>query len=201
VSILYLLGAGLSVMERLGAVSLPFELCCEVPVPYAFPPHSAVLVAYPNQYRAMLPLPAHVPFVAYGDSDHIGEAFGNGAADYLKEPWSASECVLRLERVLGSAELRVPVHGLSLCGEILSGPRGTVELPKEEADLLRILSREYPRRVSRNILNRLIWPAMSERSRVVDVTVSRLRKHLELVSDPLHCTQIRSIRGFGYDLH
>jgi len=200
VPILYAFGAGPSVMERLGAISLPFELFLEEPVPFIFPPHSVVLIAYPSQYRSMPPLPAHVPFVAYGGSDHIGDAFGDGASDYLREPWTASECVLRLERVLGLSEFKLPVHGLTLRGEILSGPRGTIEVPKEEADLLRILSREYPRRVSRNILNYLIWPAMHERSRVVDVTVSRLRKHLELVSDPLHCMQIRSIRGFGYDL-
>ena len=187
-------------MDRLGAVFLPFELCSEKPVPFDFPLNSIVLVAYPNLFRSIPPLPAHVPFVAYGSSDHLGDAFGDGAADYLKEPWSGLECVLRLERVLGLIEIKIPVHGLTLRGEILSGPRGVIELPKEEAGLLRILSREYPRRVSRNILNRMIWPAMGERSRAVDVTVSRLRKHLALVSDPLHCTQIRSIRGFGYDL-
>ena len=199
-SILYTFGAERSALDRLGAVFLPFELRSEVPAPYDFSLHSIVLVAYPGLFRSMPPLPAHVPFIAYGLSDHLGDAFGDGAADYLKEPWSVSECVLRLERVLGLAEIKVPVHGLTLRGEVLSGPRGTIELPKEEAELLRVLSREYPRRVSRNILNRLIWPAMNERSRAVDVNVSRLRKHIGLVSDPFHYTQIRSIRGFGYDL-
>jgi len=148
----------------------------------------------------MPPLPAHVPFIAYGVADHLGDAFGDGAADYLREPWSVAECVLRLERVLGLTEIKVPEHGLTLRGEVLSGPRGTIGLPKEEAELLHILSREYPRRVSRNILNHLIWPAMNEKSRALDVHISRLRKHIEFVSDPLHCTQIRSIRGFGYEL-
>jgi DNA-binding response OmpR family regulator len=200
VSILYTFGAERSILERLGAVFLPFELRCEEPVPSDFPRHSIALVAYPGRFQSMPPLPTHVPFIAYGAADYLVDAYGDGAADYLKDPWSASECLLRLERVLGLVEIKVPVHGLTLRGESLSGPRGTIDLPGEEAELLRILSREYPRRVSRNILNRLIWPAMTDESRAVDITISRLRKHITLVSEPLHCTQIRSIRGFGYSL-
>ena len=66
--------------------------------------------------------------------------------------------------------------------------------------MLRELIRMYGTKVSRCALRRYIWPALGDGTRVVDMTVSRLRRVVGRISAVDDGTQIRSIRGFGYVL-
>lgn len=128
------------------------------------------------------------------------EAFQSGVADYLCDPWSETELAARVGRLLSRTALRLPRAEAVLRGTRLDGPRRSIRLSRDEAALLRILYREKENQVSRTALRRVLWPRLTENSRIVDETVSRLRKHLAESGISRSRMEICSLRGFGYQL-
>ncbi len=138
--------------------------------------------------------------IACGPAELLTGCFLAGCDDFLKEPWSPEELEWRLRKLAkrktlsfafpwGSFEIR----GLELCT-----PAGSCLLCAQEQRILRMLATNRGEPVSRDALYYGIWgkPA-SEKSRVVDVHISSLRKKLfRLFPESDGC--IRSVRGVGY---
>jgi hypothetical protein len=184
----------------MGAAFFPFDLIfCDLP-PRLWQPGDAALVPFPDTSACLDAWPVNFPFLGCGPAACLPEAFSRGAVDYLKDPWTLEELVHRADRIVRSGPLPVPHSSLRLEGLVLRGARGTDSLTWEEAAVLRELIRMYGFKVSRVALRRFIWPSLDEGTRVVDMTVSRLRRAIHRISAVDDETQIRSIRGFGYAL-
>jgi hypothetical protein len=143
------------------------------------------------------------PFMGYGPEMYMEEAFNRGAWDFIREPFSVQEFRTRSQRLLGTQRTyEVPFSNLNcnlkLIENTLWGPRGSVELRPEEAKILKIFCDSAPQRVSRGAIRRYLWPTVSDSSRVVDITISRLRRLIQRVQNGDRNLQIRSIRRFGY---
>lgn len=161
-------------------------------------PRRLYLVPFPLK-ESVDPTMFYHPFMGYGPEASMEEAFGRGARDYIRDPFSVQEFHVRSKRLLGIQGMyEIPGSPLKLIGNTLWGPRGSVELPPEEAKILKILWDSAPQRVSRAAIRRYLWPTVPDSSRVVDITISRLRKHLRGLQNEEGSLQIRSIRRFGY---
>ncbi len=188
----------------LGPADLPFtsfslRMVASVPLRWTSP--SALLVPFPEGKPLCGSIPKAVPFLAYGDSAWMEEAFDLGAADFLRTPLDPLELSGRVARAFAQ-DRRIPLPGTSLFireGR-LHGPAGSVSLNREESRFLRILAEAGTRHVSRSAVRLAIWPRLSPSTRVVDTTASRLRKHLKSVCGEPSEAQISSVRGFGYIL-
>jgi DNA-binding response OmpR family regulator len=163
-------------------------------------PETVVLLPFPSGTELARSVPRTVPFVGCGDSRHIAAAFRAGAADFLCDPWTENEFSARVGRLFRKTILKLPDLGIELRGLRLTGPGGKASLSGEESALFRILYREAGKDLSRVALRRLLWPGAGEGSRVVDETVSRLRRNLAGAGISNSSMEIRSIRGFGYRL-
>jgi len=197
---LSVIGAVPSLREWIGAAFFPFELAFSESLPSNRRQGDAALVSFPDACSCLDSWPSAYPFIGCGPSSCLSEAFFRGAADFLRDPWTLEELVYRAERLFRTGPLPVPGSSLSLDGLLFRGPRGVDLLSWEEAAVLRELIRMYGAKVSRCALRRYIWPALGDGTRVVDMTVSRLRRVVGRISAVDDGTQIRSIRGFGYVL-
>ncbi len=193
-----MIGADSALEARIGA----FYLSCATgfcPEPPEFRNIDTVaLLPFPDDRGHAEKIPRTVPFIGCGASEHIDAAFAHGAADYLCAPWTEGELDARLRRLLIKAAVPLPEAEAVLQGAILSGPAGISRLSFEEAYLLRLLKRQESEGASRAALRRILWPRLPEGSRIVDETVSRLRRRLLEAGISRSCLHIRSIRGFGY---
>ncbi len=202
-SVLYYDGADSSLAERLGAFFLPFEVRPRPADSRLDPLDSLFLLRFPDSGGESRPPPGGAPFIGFGEEPFLAAAFAAGARDYLREPWAEEELVVRTARALGVAFVRdgtgaATRRRIELEGRFLSGDLGRSELGPDEARVLNILLAEAPGAVSRVALRRAVWPAVDCRSRVVDETISRLRRRIAEVSGREGGPQISSIRGFGY---
>jgi len=179
---------------------LPFSFTFHAEAPDFHRYDLAVLVSFPSGQDFLRDIPKTIPVIACGSADSIAEAFRQGATDYLCEPWTEKELAARVGRLLPKTVLAFPGVGIILRGTRLDGPKQSLHLSRDEAALLRILYREVGEKVSRIALRRILWPRAPKDSRIVDETVSRLRKHLAAAGISKLHMEIRSIRGFGYRL-
>lgn len=134
-------------------------------------------------------------FIAYGPVSLMGAAFGAGAADYLREPWSIPELRARLGRLLplrfacGEARLRIE-------GSMLRG-RGSALLSEAELSFLRLLLSCAPLPVTRAAASLAAGRPSSDRG------LGRLASSLRLKLDeaePGLGRRLRMARGLGYRL-
>ncbi len=197
---LVVIGADSSLRERLGAVSFSFELRYQCEIPRERRLAEAALLAFPAGAPLVARFPRRYPLIAFGPVACMADAFDRGVADYLAEPWGPEELRLRAERVLGAGPLVVEGTAIALRGLVLSGPGGSTILAPDQASLLRQLIAANGAVLSRGGLRRYLWPTLADRSRAVDIAISRLRRRLALVSGRDRLVQIRSVRGFGYSI-
>lgn len=188
----------------LGPADMPpqsFSMRMVASVPLQWTSQSALLVPFPEGKSLCSSIPKAVPFLAYGDSAWMEEAFAMGAADYLRTPIDPLELNGRVARTF-NPDRRIPLPGTSIFirGGRLHGPAGSVPLNREESRFLRILAEAGSRHVSRAAVRLAIWPRLPSSTRVVDTSASRLRKHLRSVCGEPSEAQISSVRGFGYIL-
>jgi DNA-binding response OmpR family regulator len=131
-----------------------------------------------------------------------------GADDYMVKPFHLRELLLRVERMLERttwfADKEHPSQIIEIAGyrvdlEKLSGngPRGPLQLTALEADLLKALTSQPNRVLSRGELLEKVWGYRSEvETRTVDNFIVRLRKYFE--EEPDRPRHFISLRGKGY---
>ncbi|MEQ8274109.1 MAG: response regulator transcription factor [Deltaproteobacteria bacterium] len=154
--------------------------------------------------RPTLPV---IILTALGQEDDRVTGLKLGADDYVLKPFSLKELVARVEAVLRrSAERPTDVAEVTFPGgtadlaknEIRYDDGDRVELSEREVSLLRYLSNNAGRVISRDELLERVWriPSAGVRTRTIDVHVGRLRDKLrdEDPDQPL----IQTVRGRGY---
>jgi DNA-binding response OmpR family regulator len=141
---------------------------------------------------------------AKGDEDDIVRGFEAGANDYVTKPFSVRELLARLDALLRrpGSEPAGPFR----CGPFEVDPERAearadglaVALSPRELRILRLLSSEPGRIVSRRTLLRDAWNMNNVdqvETRTVDVHIAKLRKKLGA-----HGEAIETVRGQGYRL-
>ncbi|HKT62704.1 response regulator transcription factor [Burkholderia sp. 22313] len=129
-----------------------------------------------------------------------------GGDDYLTKPFDFIELTARLDALMrrrdapastGHAYQVGPLSLNLLTREVSCAGRPVALLPREYL-LLEFLMRHADQTVSRTMLFEAVWGyRLDERTNVIDVHVSRLRKKL----DPTGALSlIRTVRGSGYTL-
>ncbi len=131
-----------------------------------------------------------------------------GADDYIIKPFHLRELLLRVDRMIERttwfADKERPSHAVTVGGypvdlDRLSGegPRGQLQLTALEADLLRALTSQPNRVLSRGELLEKVWGYDSSvETRTVDNFIVRLRKYFE--EEPDQPRHFISLRGKGY---
>jgi two-component system phosphate regulon response regulator PhoB len=145
------------------------------------------------------PAPGSPPRIATGPASLMRAALLAGCADYLREPWTPEELALRAEGVLARqvSRLQFPWGAARWDGDRLRTPRGTVELTRRQAVILRALLRHRGEPVPRAALAGLLGPGAGRRSRRVDVHVSAIRRLVRAV-EPAARGLVVCVRGRGY---
>ncbi|MGN6324536.1 response regulator transcription factor [Pseudolysinimonas sp.] len=147
--------------------------------------------------RPSMPELAIILVTADNIPSHIVGGLNTGADDYVTKPIRFDELLARINARLRLArvhENRVTSGGmtLDLVARAVTTPRGLVDLPTREFELLEYLMRRPERVVGRGELMREIWGYETERSsNVVDVYVGYLRQKLG-------ADAIETVRGAGY---
>jgi DNA-binding response OmpR family regulator len=151
---------------------------------------------------------------ARGRPEDVVQGFAAGADDYLPKPFDLTVLLARLNALLrrmhwtrqsgksGGGEEELPEF--SFAGRridfealTLEAPGRTVRLTLMEADLLRYLTRNRDRIVSRRELLEQVWHVREDTdTRAIDNFVVRLRRYLE--EDPGSPRYLETVRGVGY---
>ena len=158
-----------------------------------------------EQVRLARPTLPVIIMTARGQEDDRVRGLSLGADDYVVKPFSVRELVARVQAVLRrSAERPSDVAEVAFRGgrahldraEIQHDDGTTVALSEREIALLRYLSLNAGRVISRSELLEKVWrlPSNNVRTRTIDMNVARLRDKLR---DP-DAELIRTIRGKGY---
>ena len=122
--------------------------------------------------------------IGYGSADECG-AFRTVLDDFLIEPWTAAELLLRIRKL--AARDNATIHPPAL-------PRWAPALQRELYTLLSAA----PVPVSRHVIAAELNLRGSPDSRAVDMLVARLRKTLRDADSPCF---VQTIRGVGYRLN
>ena len=148
-------------------------------------------------------------------SQDVVNGFAAGADDYLPKPFDLTVLLARLNALLrrmhwpraAAEESPVPGHEgavFSFAGRRidfdaleLQALGRTVRLTLMEADLLRHLTRNRERIVSRKELLEEVWHVREDTdTRAIDNFIVRLRRYLE--DDPAEPKYLQTVRGVGY---
>jgi DNA-binding winged helix-turn-helix (wHTH) protein len=141
------------------------------------------------------------PVIACGPSTLLETAFELGCSDYLKEPWSTEEFVIRCRRLFPCPRLPFRWGTVYLGdGELFCGAH-QVALTYPEQKIIRLLVKYLNQPVHRETLQYALWGELRPGSRGVDVHVSALRRKFKLLSgNGLSESPIRTVHGVGYIL-
>lgn len=197
--ILYVLGAGESVLSWLQRREFSFTIVHQQQLPRSLKLPAVCLL--PIQAESQVPQNPfyRIPCVFYGDLSNIEDAFGLGARDFIQYPFNQKEFTARISRLLFLQKtVAFPLYAVSLQGNLLQGPKGTIALNDEEASIVRMFAVSENHRLNRIVLQQTLWPGLQVTSRMADVTISRLRKKLAKISCEDKPLQIKAIQGFGY---
>ena len=139
------------------------------------------------------------------DSDQI-YAMMSGGDDYITKPFSIEVVLAKISATLRRAygeyannevdELVCLDCIFSKSKMLLSCHNQTVELSKTEAGIIRLMFQNFPQISSRDDLLNEIWDDDSfVEENTLNVTISRIRKKLEMIHSNL---TIKPVRGVGY---
>ncbi len=145
---------------------------------------------------------------ALGDEPHRVNGLKQGADDYLTKPFSLTEFLLRVKRMLErSAWYRPPAASQDIfrfggCRVDLTEGKaqtlqGEIDLTDLEMKILRIFFAREGETLERSELLASVWRVSPEtETRTLDNFIARLRKYFE--TDPSHPEHFLTVRGKGY---
>jgi len=159
-----------------------------------------------REVRATRPTLPVIILTARGEEGDRVAGLRLGADDYVVKPFSLAELLARVEAVLRrSAERPSDVRRVDIPAGVVDlqarkvryDDGGECELTERECELLRYLSCNANRPVSRNEILSRVWRMDSAgiRTRTIDMTVARLRGKLR--DDPERPLLV-TVRGKGY---
>lgn len=141
------------------------------------------------------------------EQDRI-KAFELGADDYVTKPFSLSEIILRVKRLVQRKKWYKPESGVSIqkFGTTLFDPENLTITQKNghilrisptEGLLIQVFIDNENKILTRTELLQKVWQyEATTETRTVDVFVGKLRKYIE--TDPARPIFILSVRGVGY---
>jgi DNA-binding response OmpR family regulator len=144
-----------------------------------------------------------VMLTAKGSEEDILRGFELGADDYVTKPFSVRQLLARVQTLLKRAgklatdNFRVGSFEVQPGYALAKSARASVELSAKEIQILRLLSEEPGRIVSRRTLLREVWGMNNVEhveTRTVDMHIAKLRKKL---GDEA-ATLVETVRGQGY---
>jgi two-component system response regulator RegX3 len=146
-----------------------------------------------------------VMLTAKGSEEDILRGFELGADDYVTKPFSVRQLLARVQALLkrtgklAAESFRVGPYEVVPEHARASSADASIELSTKEIQILRILSEEPGRIVSRRTLLREVWGmnnVENVETRTVDMHIAKLRKKL---GDEA-ATLVETVRGQGYRL-
>lgn len=138
--------------------------------------------------------------IAYGPASLMADAFAEGCADYLREPWGMEELEARALR-FRTWKFRLGEHSYTYSTGRLAGAADAMTLPEGERRALELLLRRLGRPVPRKAFLRARLGANPSGSRCPDMTVCRLRSRLaRTAGDPRAGSFLAAVRNYGYRL-
>ncbi|MDH3717638.1 MAG: response regulator transcription factor [Planctomycetota bacterium] len=160
-----------------------------------------------GRLRATRPTQPVIILTALGQESDRVAGLKLGADDYVVKPFSVKELLARVEAVLRRCPGRpsdlqqVPLPGGTADlarQEICFDDGQTCELSSREIELLRYLSQNAGRAISRDELLANVWLISPKNvsTRTIDMHVARLREKLR--DDPHEPVVIKTVRGKGY---
>ena len=153
---------------------------------------------------------AVIMLTAKSTDEDVVQGLALGADDYVANPFSVTQLVLRVQAVLRRtlAGSRAPeqlelldgmrIDPANLCAY---GEHGDVAFTRREMELLEYLAAHHQRAVPRSELLHKVWgyaPHLEIETRTVDIHVAKLRRKIE--ADPANPQSLITVRGGGYRL-
>jgi DNA-binding response OmpR family regulator len=144
-----------------------------------------------------------VMLTAKGSEEDILRGFELGADDYVTKPFSVRQLLARVQALLKRAgrfateSFRAGAFEINPEHSLAKSAQASVELTAKEVQILRLLSEEPGRIVSRRTLLREVWGmnnVENVETRTVDMHIAKLRKKLGDDDAAL----VETVRGQGY---
>jgi two-component system response regulator MtrA len=164
---------------------------------------SGIDVCRAIRLRSTVPI---IFLTALGEQEHLAKALDLGADDYITKPFRGTELLARTRAVLRRVQeyarqtqqrLRFGELEIDLTGHTVHKGGQPVHLDPKEFDLLACMASNPDRVFSREELLEKVWGYdYLGQSRVVDVTIHRLRSKIE--DNPKTPRYILTVRGAGY---
>jgi DNA-binding winged helix-turn-helix (wHTH) protein len=140
-----------------------------------------------------------LPLIGYGKVQHLEYAFLRGCLDYLKEPWTLKELILRANKIVEKNKLVFDWGTIRFSPTGLWTQHRYQGLTYHEYIILKLLSLHCGEIVPREAMYYAICGKESTDSRAVDMHISRLRRKFQhLQPPPGNSPIIRTVRGWGY---
>lgn len=119
----------------------------------------------------------------------------DGADDYMVKPILFEELYLRISKLIpkvsNSRRLEVDDYSLDINNLILYYKGNKLSVSAKDFRVLELLLKNKGKTMSRETIYSLVWGSELYESRIIDMTVARLRK-------VTNCNRIKTVRGKGY---
>ncbi len=158
-----------------------------------------------SKVRELRPTCPIIILSAKGEESDRVRGLRAGADDYITKPFGVDELLARVEAVLRrspsrrepAASVKIGGYEIDLCRNEICSQDAVEGLTPRESDVIRYLAIHRERTISRDELLANVWhiDPRGSNTRVVDITISRLREKLSLSPDAL-----RTVHGKGYTL-
>ncbi|RKX79565.1 MAG: hypothetical protein DRP87_02685 [Spirochaetes bacterium] len=140
-----------------------------------------------------------LPVIAYGKDIFLKTAFLSGCEDFLKDPWSPEEMIIRSLRFINNRKIDILGVFLYLSPTCISSDHGSQNISVQEYTILKVLIQNRGTVVPREALYYALWGKPGGDSRVVDMHISSLRKKIKsLVPESKLKGTIKTARKSGY---
>lgn len=143
------------------------------------------------------------PVIFYGKGQFLKKSFLSGCSDYLKEPWDFDELEARILKAAKSRSIHTIVGIIKLQPYMIKFKNRSVSLTKHQYSILTLLAKYQGDIITKEAIHYYAWNKKEviekENSRMIDMTVSRLRKKIHLLLNE-DIEVIHSVYGQGFTI-